>query len=70
MSDSSGHSADTRFKQAVAKSKGEPSITAERTYQLGRAMDTLRAMLPLDVRRIEIDIEYADGGRVKLEGKA
>lgn len=66
----SDHPADPRLKKTISRTKGEPSITAERTYNLAHAMDNLRVMLPLDVRRIEIDIEYEDGGRVKLEGKA
>jgi hypothetical protein len=33
-------------------------------------LNKFSAELPQDAMRVEIDIEYADGGRVKLEAKA
>jgi hypothetical protein len=58
------------LKLSVERAKGDPTTTHERTLKLVAIIHEMREILPPDVRRIEIDIEYADGGRVKLEGRA
>jgi hypothetical protein len=50
--------------------KGEPVVTAERYKHVALLLCNLMSGTPTDAVRIEIDIEYADGGRVKMEAKA
>ena len=46
------------------------SILHVRIAQMSEIIKDFAQALPQDAARIEIDIEYADGGRVKIEGRA
>lgn len=48
----------------------DPKLTRERHAQVSALIVHLQDKLPADAVRIEIDIEYADGGRVKTESRA
>jgi hypothetical protein len=41
-----------------------------RIAQVSEIIKDFAQTLPQDAARIEVDIEYADGGRVKIEGRA
>jgi hypothetical protein len=59
------------MKQELVRTKGnDPGLTKARAVNVGKIMALAEEHLPHDAIRIEIDIEYADGGRVKLEGRA
>jgi RNase P/RNase MRP subunit p29 len=57
-------------KAAVTKAKGEMPALAVRIAEIMEITDTALCALPKDAARFEIDIEYADGGRVKIEGRS
>lgn len=53
----------------VKKACGDESVKA-RITKVSELVGGMALALPDDAARIEIDIEYADGGRVKMEAKA
>lgn len=56
--------------QDKCRTEGSGSRTAARLLTVQAIMAKLDQELPDDALRIEVDIEWADGGRVKLEAKA
>ena len=49
----------------------DPELLGTRLTAAGAVMsDAIQRIVDDAVVRLEIDIEYADGGRVKLEGRA
>lgn len=48
----------------------QPDVIASRVIELTSIIATLKHHLPSNAIRIEVDIEYDDGARVKVEGKA
>ena len=54
----------------TTQDRGSGSRTAARLLTVQAIMAKLDQELPDDALRIEVDIEWADGGRVKLEAKA
>jgi hypothetical protein len=57
-------------KELVRTKGNDFGMTKERAVNVGKIMALAEEYLPPDAIRIEIDIEYADGGRVKMEGRA
>lgn len=54
----------------MSKDPKASTASVERFAHVAALIAKFQAELPPDATRIEIDIEYADGGRVKLEGRA
>jgi hypothetical protein len=52
------------------ETKTREPITEERMKQVRHALDYIVEHIYDGAVRIEVDIEYADGGRVKVEARA
>ncbi len=51
-------------------SKSSEAVVKQRYVDIATLLVKLREELPEDALRIEVDIEYQDGGRVKMETRA
>lgn len=51
-------------------SKSSEAVVKQRYVDVAALLVRLKEELPEDAMRIEVDIEYQDGGRVKMESKA
>jgi len=54
----------------MSKEPKASTATVERFAAIAALIAKFQAELPQDAARIEIDVEYTDGGRVKLEGRS
>lgn len=41
----------------------------ERLPLMNDLMGAIRSVLPGDAKRVELDVKFSDGGRIKLEGR-
>ena len=60
----------TKSKESLITSGKDAGLTKARATNVAKVMALAEEHLAIDAVRIEIDVEYADGGRVKLEAKA